>query len=85
MGVFSNIFQFASVVHVVFASTLGARTNYAVKETHYIPPKWSVAGRAPSNHMLHLQIGLKQDGFGELERHLLEGTRPCLSLNLICY
>jgi tripeptidyl-peptidase-1 len=29
--------------------------------------------RAPGDHMLHMQIGLKQERFDELERHLYEG------------
>ena len=31
-------------------------------------------GRAPSDTMLHLQIGVKQGHFDELERHLNEGV-----------
>lgn len=57
-----------------FATPIKARTPYTVKETHTAPRKWSNSGKAPGNAMLHLQIGLKQDNFDELERHLLEGN-----------
>jgi tripeptidyl-peptidase-1 len=57
----------------VFGTPIHARTEYSVKETHPIPRRWNVAGRAPGNHMLQLQIGLKQGNFEELERHLYEG------------
>jgi len=57
----------------IFGTPIRARTEYSVKETHPIPRRWSVAGRAPRNHMLQLQIGLKQGNFQELERHLYEG------------
>jgi len=67
------LFSVAIAAQAVFASPIKVRTDYAVKETHTIPRRWASAGRAPSNHMLHLQIGLKQERFDELERHLHEG------------
>lgn len=51
-----------------------ARSTYAVKETHFVPRRWIEKGRAPKEHMLALQIGVKQGDFEELERHLYEGT-----------
>jgi tripeptidyl-peptidase-1 len=66
----------AVVAQTVLCTPIRARTEYSVKETHPIPRGWSPAGRAPDNHMLHLQIGLKQEDFDELERQLYEGMFP---------
>lgn len=60
------------------ATPIRARTPYSLKEEHPVPKKWSSAGRAPKSHMLHLQIGLKQDRFDDLEKHLHEG-KPSLN------
>ncbi len=64
----------AVAVQGVFGTPLRARTSYAVKETHHVPRRWRRVARAPEEHMIHLQIGLKQSKFDELERHLYEGT-----------
>lgn len=69
----SNILAVAVAAQGIFATPIKVRTDYAVKEVHPAPRKWSDAGRAPSNHMIHMQIGLKQGNFDELERHLYEG------------
>ncbi|KAF4631648.1 hypothetical protein G7Y89_g6475 [Cudoniella acicularis] len=60
----------------VLASPIRARTAYNVKEVHNVPRKWKNIGRAPADHRLHLQIGLKQDNFDELDRHLYEVSDP---------
>jgi tripeptidyl-peptidase-1 len=64
----------------VAGTPIRSRTPYSVKETHNVPRKWSNVGRAPGDHKLHLQIGLKQGKFDELDRHLYEGKNPELSL-----
>lgn len=51
-----------------------SRTPYAVKDTHTLPSKWKEIGPASGAHKMELRIGLKQDQFHELERHLYEGT-----------
>lgn len=56
------------------ASPLRARSDYQVKEHFHAPRSWSRIGRAPSEHVINLQIGLKQSRFSELERHLYEGA-----------
>lgn len=66
--------------HAVIASPVKARSPYIVKESHDVPKKWEVKGVAPSDHMLHLKIGLKQDRFEELEKHLHEGM-PTLAFS----
>lgn len=69
----SSILVVAVAAQGILAGPIKVRTDYTVKEVHPAPRKWSDAGRAPSDHMLHLQIGLKQENFEELERHLYEG------------
>ena len=66
---------------VAFLCAVGAvaapsRLDYAVKERHSIPPSWRVVGDAPRDHILHLQIGLKQSNEDVLESHLLEISDP---------
>lgn len=51
-------------------------SSYALKEAHNVPRTWTQLGPAPRDHMLDLQIGLKQSRFDELERHLLEISDP---------
>ncbi|KKY24640.1 putative tripeptidyl-peptidase 1 precursor [Diplodia seriata] len=58
------------------ASPLRARSEYQVKEHFNVPRSWSRVGRAPSEHVVNLQIGLKQARFAELERHLYEVSDP---------
>jgi tripeptidyl-peptidase-1 len=50
------------------------REGYGVKERHHVPRQWKRIGEPPGEHFIQLQIGLKQEGFEELERHLFEGT-----------
>jgi hypothetical protein len=63
---------------VCAGTVLGAkekkREGYGVKERHHVPRQWKRIGDAPGGHLIQLQIGLKQEGFEELERHLFEGT-----------
>ena len=74
---FSILFPMALATPTAFAALIQARTPYSVKEAHTVPSKWTEAGRADRSHMLHLQIGLKQGNFEELERHLYEGMIFC--------
>ena len=62
----------------ILSSPLRSRTEYAVKDTHKVPRNWHKAGPAPAHKLLHLQIGLKQSQFDELERHLYEGISDLL-------
>jgi len=64
-----NCFQSAFVA----AGPLARRSNLAVKDYHPAPRAWSNLGPAPSEHLIHLTIGLSQSRFDELERHLYEG------------
>lgn len=67
------------IITNVSSSPVKVHTGYTVKETHFVPAKWNAVGRPPEDHKLHLQIGLKQGNFEELERHLFEGTLPIFS------
>ena len=58
------------------ATPVSVRSTYAVKDTHFVPKKWKRVGPAPTDHLISLQIGLKQSQFAELERHLYEGRFP---------
>ena len=50
-----------------------ARSEYAVKETHFVPRGWERVGEAPATQSVTLQLALKQSQFDELERNLYEG------------
>lgn len=52
------------------------RSSYAVKERHPVPRSWTASGPAPKSEMITLQIGLKQQNEGEIERHLVEISDP---------
>jgi tripeptidyl-peptidase I len=73
MFVLSALLSATIGIQAVFSSPIRARTPYRVKETHFVPRKWTQRSRAPGSHMIHMQIGLKQSQFDELERHLYEG------------
>jgi len=56
-----------------------------MKETHRVPHNWARVGKAPPEHEIELQIGLRQARFDELELHLFESqstTRDPAMLNL---
>lgn len=48
------------------------RTDFAVKDSHHVPRKWTQVGYPDADHLIALRIGLKQSSFDELERHLCE-------------
>jgi len=70
----------AVAAQAALGTPIKSRTEYAVKGKHPVPRQWTQQGRAPQSQMLHLQIGVKQSQFDELERHLYEGMfghYPC--------
>jgi len=78
--ILANMFGFVYLLSIataaaqaVVGSPIRSRTPYTIKETHYVPRKWSQVGRAPEGLTITLNIGLKQSQFDELERHLYEG------------
>lgn len=50
--------------------------SYAVKERHVVPRGWNAVSRAPSSHVVDLQIGLKQRNQDKLEQHVTEVSDP---------
>ena len=70
---FFQLFWSAALLRLCVGTPLASR--YAVKETHRVPDGFTRVGDAPSNHRVRLQVGLKQDRFEELMRHLYEGMR----------
>ena len=55
------------------ATPIQARSPYAVKDSHFVPPKWRQISPAPPYHNINLRIAVKQNKFDDLERHLYEG------------
>lgn len=74
----SRISSYILVIALFSASTILGKgpplySGYAVQDKHPVPNGWSRVGPAPAEHLIKLQIGLKQSNFNELERHLYEG------------
>ncbi|KAF2161434.1 hypothetical protein M409DRAFT_69783 [Zasmidium cellare ATCC 36951] len=61
---------------LVLAVPLSSRTDYAIKSSHIAPREWTKLSRADLDHLISLRIGLKQNQFDELERHLYEVSDP---------
>ena len=59
----------------VAAGPVTRRSDAFVKDFHKAPRYWLNLGPAPSDHTIHLTIGVSQGRFNELERHLYEGTQ----------
>ncbi|KAI0391758.1 tripeptidyl-peptidase 1 precursor [Xylariaceae sp. FL0594] len=53
-----------------------ARSGYSVKDSHSVPRHWTKVRRAPADHVMQIQIGLKQSNFDELEKQLYEVSDP---------
>lgn len=70
-----NILTILLSLGVEHVSGAERSSGYGTKDEHYVPRAWRRIGPAPGDHMIRLQIGLKQSGFSELERHLYEGKR----------
>jgi tripeptidyl-peptidase-1 len=68
-----KLLSIAGAVQAAYGSPIKARSAYAIKETHFVPQKWRQVGGASEDFVIHLNIGLKQSNFDELERHLYEG------------
>ncbi|ETI25224.1 hypothetical protein G647_04597 [Cladophialophora carrionii CBS 160.54] len=61
---------------LVAAGPVTRRSDLVVKDFHRAPRAWTNLGRAPTEHLIHLTIGLSQSRFDELERHLYEVSDP---------
>lgn len=60
----------------ILAVPLESRTDYALFSSHEAPREWQKQGKADPSHMINLRIGLKQQKFDELEKHLYEVSHP---------
>jgi len=60
-------------IRPIVCTPLHSRSVYGIKDSHFIPARWSALGAPSAEHTIDLRIGLKQDQFHELERHLYEG------------
>lgn len=60
----------------VLAAPLEGRTDYSLFSSHHAPKEWQKLSKADPSHMIGLRIGLKQNKFDELERHLYEVSDP---------
>jgi tripeptidyl-peptidase-1 len=75
----SSLLSLASVLllfaYVVTSSPVdnARRREYAVKSSRPTPRKWKRIDVAPLDHMLQLQIGLKQSRIDDLLQHVDEG------------
>lgn len=58
---------------VLTSPTTQLAKRYALKSTHHIPRKWDRIAPAPPNHMITLQIGLRQGKADEVLQNLKEG------------
>ncbi|OCT47745.1 Tripeptidyl-peptidase sed3 [Cladophialophora carrionii] len=61
---------------LVAAGPVTRRSDLVVKDFHRAPRAWTNLGRAPTEHLIHLTIGLSQSRFDELERRLYEVSDP---------
>ncbi|KAI3330031.1 tripeptidyl-peptidase 1 precursor [Ustulina deusta] len=73
----ATVFSAALVAaaQVVIATPV-ARSGYSVKDLHNVPRGWAKVARAPADHVMNLQIGLKQNNFAELEKQLYQVSDP---------
>ena len=72
-----------SIAGIGLSSPVNPRSSYTIKESFNVPPKWSRVGRAPSDHILNLQIGLKQSRFDDLEHDLYAGKLTSTELMVV--
>ena len=52
------------------------QSSYRLKERHLPPVQWLDVGTPHKDEVIHLQIGLKQQNEGVIEKHLLEISDP---------
>ena len=59
--------------HLAAGNPIKSRSPLVVKDSHFVPSKWTNVGDAPGDHVIELRIGVKQGHFDALEKHLYEG------------
>src|SRR5437016_4227961 len=87
MRVASGLFTVLLAASGVSTTPLQPKSPYVVKDSHFVPRKWTGLGAPPAEHMIDMNIGLKQSQFGKLERELYEGNPsrffPCRMLESV--
>ena len=81
----SSLVALLVVTDTALSSPLHVHYPYSVKDSHNVPEKWSRVGPAPAAHSITLNIGLKQDQFHELEKHLYEGRQYPYLIHIPAY
>lgn len=69
-----KIWVFSIIADCALCSPSHLEGPLLVKDFYSPPKKWRNIGRAPAEHFINLQIGLKPSRFDELERKLFEGN-----------
>lgn len=75
-----NVLTILYAISAAVGAESRLQSRYAVKDSHYVPKAWRRIGPAPGEHLIKLQIGLKQGQFAKLERHLYEGMHPAVRI-----
>ncbi|OAP55564.1 hypothetical protein AYL99_10537 [Fonsecaea erecta] len=76
MFIFSVLVAALAALPWASASPLHPRSEYAVKESHNVPPAWSHVGSPHPLQRLTLSIGLQPSNFDLLEQHLHQVSDP---------
>lgn len=69
-----RLLPFTSLVLLLMSVLVSTKdTSFVVKSSVSTPAGWNQRQRAPSEHIVQLQIALRQDGVEDLAQLLLEG------------
>lgn len=82
MIVFSTLLALLATAQLGLTSPVPSRLDYAVKESHNVPPRWSQIGEPHPSQLLKLNIGLKPNNVELLKQRLHEGSFSQTHLNL---
>lgn len=70
----AGIVFLAKTVSCASSNSQAASRAFALKSTNAVPLRWIRNGAAPSDAIISLRIGLRQNRFDEILHHLDEGT-----------
>jgi tripeptidyl-peptidase I len=74
-----DMFEILTILMVLGLTSRASSTSHVssnVKESVIVPPQWTRIGDPPPDHRITLRVGLPQDGFHLLEKHLYEVSDP---------
>ena len=64
-----------AIAHLAASSPVNnVQFTHAVKESHKVPSQWTRINVPLPQHVINLHIGLKQNRYEDLEKHLVEGN-----------